>query len=141
MRVVFLLFQVLLAIIPICFVVFALLFRPGLITSTLGGAIVVGPPQGARVMITNAIDGAPKILLYDANNIASMSMELTPTGIPMIHMDSPTTGKRAIEISTALSGGRPHIMLFNPETGNPAWSVKIDTDGKPIVTDHTSSED
>ena len=133
--------QILLAIVPICFVAFALIFRPGLLTGVAGGAVVIGPSHGSRIMITNAIDGAPRVLLYDANNNAPLTMELTPTGVPMIHMDSQVTGKRAIEISTALSGGRPHIMLFNPETGSPAWSVKINKDGKPVITDYTAIED
>lgn len=101
---------------------------------------VIESAAGSKIMLTTAGDNAPRALFYDNNGNTPLTLQLTPTGVPMINIDSPN-GTRAINISTALPGGKPQIMLFNPETGKPAWSVKIDNEGKPVITDHTLSDD
>ncbi len=99
----------------------------------------IGSSNGSKILISTALDDAPRAIFYDADGNASLTIQLTPTGVPMISMNSPNGG-RAINISTALEDGRPQIMLFNPENGKPVWSVKVDKEGKPVITDHTLSD-
>ena len=93
------------------------------------------PTSQGEIIVSTAFDGSPRLLMSHTSG-DRISAWVTPTGHTMLDVYAPT-GERALSINTATQTGAAILMLHDPNTGQPAWSITLDETGKPVITDHT----